>query len=115
MTDTKFTPGPWVATRNSSYWKVAPENRRPTDPFEIGDVCSSDPENPDAGLQEANARLVAAAPELLLSLEELLNAYSKSDESLCCDGRDCGCMGSTVHQQAEHYARVAVAKARGAA
>ncbi|KKX25331.1 hypothetical protein [Rhizobium sp. LC145] len=61
----------------------------------------------------ANARLIAAAPDLLQALEDLLHAYSEPDRRLCCDGRDCGCMGSTVHQQAEHYARLAIAKAEG--
>lgn len=42
------------------------------------------------------------------ALKGLLEAHSKPDERLCCDGRDCGCMGSTVHQQAEHYARAAL-------
>ncbi|UXS24234.1 hypothetical protein [Agrobacterium tumefaciens] len=55
----------------------------------------------------------AAIEDLVLSLQGLLEAYSKPDERLCCDGRDCGCMGSTVHQQAEHYARAAIAKATG--
>lgn len=51
------------------------------------------------------------APDLLEALQELLQAYSEPDSRLCCDGRDCGCMGSTVRQQAEHYARETIAKA----
>lgn len=66
-------------------------------------------------IDHPNAHLIAAAPDLLLALEELLQAYSEPDRRLCCDGRDCGCMGSTVHQQAEHYARAAMAKAKGGA
>lgn len=63
-------------------------------------------------VEDANA--IAAAPDLLDAVKGLLQAYSKPDERLCCDGRDCGCMGSTVHQMAEHYARKAIAKAKGA-
>lgn len=62
-----------------------------------------------------NATPVATQTELLDALKDLLEAYSKPDERLCCDGRDFGCMGSTVHQQAEHYARAAIAKAEGRA
>ena len=42
------------------------------------------------------------------ALTDLLDVYSKPDDRLCCDGRDCGCMGATVHQQAEYYARAAL-------
>lgn len=49
--------------------------------------------------------------DLLVYLKNLLEAYSKPDERLCCDGRDCGCRGSTAYQMAEHYARAAIAKA----
>lgn len=62
---------------------------------------------------EAAARLLAAAPELLYALEDLLLVHSKPDELLCCNGRDCGCMGATAYQQAEHNARAAIAKAEG--
>lgn len=55
----KHTPEPWVATRNCAYWEIGIEvdgyyaNR-------IGDVCATDPHNPDSGKQEANsARIVA--------------------------------------------------------
>lgn len=71
-------------------------------------------------LDEDGAKAVAGLmnrgdvlPEVIEALKELLEAYSKPDERLCCDGRDCGCMGSTVRQQAEHYARAAIAKAEG--
>ncbi|MDF3606294.1 hypothetical protein PE067_09200 [Paracoccus sp. DMF-8] len=60
------TPGPWSAARNSAYWEVAPK-REPLDctiPLVLADVCASDPDHPDGGLQEANARLIALAPDL---------------------------------------------------
>ncbi|QIG68229.1 hypothetical protein EVB56_038 [Rhizobium phage RHph_Y1_10] len=105
--EVKHTPGPW---------------------YLINDHCVGGPQNVNGaghgvamcgmrarneGEVIANARLVAAAPELLMALQDLLHAYSEPDRRLCCDGRDCGCMGSTVHQQAEHYARAAIAKAEG--
>lgn len=108
--EVKHTPGPWELVSLSGYGS----------PFSIRMPYLSN--NKDAppthyGVQSIrrreDAHLIAAAPELLLALNELLEAYSKPDERLCCDGRDCGCMGSTVHQQAEHYARAAIAKATG--
>jgi hypothetical protein len=71
----EHTPGPWLAARNQSYWEIIPKNKRENDPFAIGDVCPSDPENPDSGLQEANARLIAAAPEMLEALEAALRRF----------------------------------------
>lgn len=59
----------------------------------------------------ANAHLFQAAHELLVMLQNLLEVYSKPDRQMCCDGRECGCMGSTVYDEAEHYARAAIAKA----
>ena len=113
MADTvKHTPGPWhvdpKAPEESFFEDVSilrHDGLAVAVAVHNGDIIPPEP--------EANARLIAAAPELLLALHELLEAYSKPDERLCCDGRDCGCMGSTVHQQAEHYARAAIAKATG--
>jgi len=114
----KHTRGPWQYrqrenddwgfVRSADGWLVAVAKDSSV-PFKAYGAYRERKEDPF----EANARLIAAAPELLLALQELLDAYSKPDERLCCDGRDCGCMGSTVHQQAEHYARAAIAKATG--
>ena len=69
----KFTPRPWKAVRNNCFWEVRPENGNGVEiPFQIGDVCASDPENRDGGLQEANARLIASAPDLLYALESIV-------------------------------------------
>lgn len=107
--DGGHTPGPWQVefghTQTASgiqYWQVTDGS----DAICCNQFCY-------AGSAQANACLIAAAPDLLGALAGLLEAYSKPDERLCCDGRDCGCMGSTVHQQAEHYARAAIAKATG--
>jgi len=102
----KHTPGPWTVdgpAHNQIVWS-SPDNR-------VCFLAHSNGENPSRDF--ANGRLIAAAPNLFQALDDLLEAYSKPDERLCCDGRDCGCMGSTVHQQAEHYARAAIAKAGG--
>jgi hypothetical protein len=115
MSETQFTPGPWCLDgfNMSSVIKCVTPKGHPDAKHLPGDYVNI--ARCEGGNWKADARLIAAAPELLLALEDLLAAYSKPDERLCCDGRDCGCMGSTIHQQAEHYARVAIEKARGEA
>lgn len=68
------TPGPWVAEFNGHYWQVNPANKRPEDPWQIGDVCASEPTVKPSALQEANAKIFAAAPELADALENLIIA-----------------------------------------
>lgn len=34
---------------------------------------------------------------------EVISAYDEHDQQLCCDGRECGCQGATVHQAMRHY------------
>ncbi|WP_415279264.1 hypothetical protein [Brucella sp. BZ] len=36
---------------------------------------------------------------------EVIDAHSEYDRQLCCDGRECGCYGATVHQSMQHYIR----------
>lgn len=101
MTAQKHTEGPWVFedySQEEVEFFVIPATYHGT----VAKVY-----------READARLIAASPDMLVALQDLLLAYSEPDQSLCCDGRDCGCMGSTVRQQAEHYARRAIAKATG--
>ena len=93
----EYTPGPWVAHRNSAFWEIDADTSEGL--FKLGDVCASDPEHPDGGLQEANARLIAAAPELLEALEMMLDMSE---------------MGGFGKSAAEDTARAAIAKARGA-
>jgi hypothetical protein len=38
-------------------------------------------------------------------IEVLRRVIAAIDEKLCCDGRDCGCRGSTKAEEAEHYIR----------
>ncbi len=103
MADTvKHTPGPWSRGIDG--------NNRVYGPDGCGEHSGLIAVVYKTG---ANSTLIAAAPDLHEALIDMRDAYSKPDERLCCDGRDCGCMGSTVHQQAEHYARAAIAKATG--
>jgi hypothetical protein len=58
---TKHTPGPWQAKAGLSRWNVTTTGQPRT--FNIAAINTDRPE------QAANARLIAAAPELLEALE----------------------------------------------
>ena len=69
MDKPKFTPGPWVAQKNSTYWEFGKKGSI----YSLGDVCATNPGNPDSGEQEANAHLIAAAPELYEALRTIVD------------------------------------------
>ena len=74
----KHTPGPWTAVKNSAYWEID----GPDDFGGVADTCASSAGEPDFGrsmaLGEANARLIAAAPDLLSACRGLLDAIHDS-------------------------------------
>ena len=63
---TKHTPGPWEAVYNDHYWDIKLEGSYER----IGDTCTSQFLS-SGDNEEANARLIAAAPELLEALGTL--------------------------------------------
>ena len=67
MTDTNaWTSGPWEAVVGGcGDWEVIkPDPRDPSDPWAVATVY----DEADGGTAEANARLIAAAPELVAAL-----------------------------------------------
>lgn len=52
----------------------------------------------------AQAREAALLSDAANVIRDLMAAYSKPDERLCCNGHECGCQGATVQMQAEYYA-----------
>ena len=72
MSAPKFTPGPWHAWRNNSYWQIDAE----AFDGQIGDACASS-SNPEFGgseeLGKANATLMAAAPDLYEALKQAVD------------------------------------------
>lgn len=68
------------------------------------DAAVGDANDAERSLAGAEQRIA----ELKCALENLIDAYSKPDDRICCSGHDCGCMGATNHQQAEHYAKEAL-------
>jgi hypothetical protein len=71
----KHTPGPWVVTECCDYW-VMPKYLPDPDGFNgiahCGDISWPDYERKQAEW-EANARLIASAPDLLEALERLVS------------------------------------------
>lgn len=96
MTD-KYTPGPWTAGEFQSNGMV---NQTPINPV-IGVAYG------DKNESTANARLIAAAPDLLAALEETLQALI--DMLLDRDYTE----ESVSQDPAVIKARAAIAKARG--
>ncbi|WP_281659868.1 hypothetical protein [Microvirgula aerodenitrificans] len=68
--ETKHTPGPW-ATIGASI--VNAENRNT--------VAFAVERDGDSATQDANARLIAAAPELLKELDRLLSAVMQNSDA----------------------------------
>jgi DNA repair exonuclease SbcCD ATPase subunit len=107
MGDTKHTPGPWNAVELEDGNIVTGNTRH------CGNVCEL-----DLGTEsEANARLIAAAPELLEALERMHEeARGVVVDGGCCPF--CGILRHEDHQQhaedcALSTARAAIEKARG--
>lgn len=106
----KHTPGPWEIAEDDIHGQAVVRGEH-TEIATCWHHCVGSLEIE----MRANARLIAAAPDMLRALSILLEVYSKPDMRLCCDGQDCTCMGSTSHQEAEHFARAVIAQAKGEA
>jgi hypothetical protein len=85
MSEPKYTPAPWTMKqgRNKSLWVMAPD-----------ETCVAEIGGHFEGHHEANARLIAAAPDLLAACEELLasvrriaalngGGYMRDDSARC--------------------------------
>lgn len=81
QTTAKHTPGPWLVDKNSTLLLIT------ADYIPDGIICEITPPDTqsDGGrnreVENANARLIAAAPELLANLIELVNAEKASRDS----------------------------------
>jgi hypothetical protein len=106
MIESKHTPGPWKAQLREGYvrhhakgqWEVVSAYETE---WWIADAA------PHTGCDEANARLIAAAPELLAALETVLSWA----EPVAGDNRD---KEAAANEEASiALARAAIAKAEG--
>ncbi len=105
----KHTPGPWVFSKSDQYgdmrFYVAQADGAPYTP-DYSDVATLIAETVNSErryIQEANARLIAAAPELLEALTNLCGLAEKRPGSL------------HEYKAAVDSARAAIAKATGGA
>jgi hypothetical protein len=101
MSETKFTPAPWSIRGADTRWVVSPSKTNM--PWYVAEViggCDHDGSGLDR--QNANAHLIAAAPELYEALEQLMTVCTRYG------------IADFPEIQAEHVAAVlALAKARG--
>ena len=112
----QHTPGPWEAQRDPSHYDTLSS---------VVGGCSGGgkglPHQLMASVggfanvreQEANARLIAAAPDLLVLVAAAIERVEANDfdKRMCCDGHMCGCQASSKADEFLHYARAAIAKA----
>ena len=99
MEKTKHTPGPWHTDPAKSFYvfahgSLADQSGVTNGPF----VCNAS--------TQANARLIAAAPELLGELVKITDAYAKAM-------KDAGVTHYPEALVVVRQARAAIAKARG--
>lgn len=110
MSDTQHTPGPWeeVPQQGSGpmivHRRKTGDQMRPTGLRLIGTVLQRGDSLPE---DEANARLIAAAPELLEALIAVTPSHRASG-CWCGIGRD---IEGSGHEQGCTKARAAIAKA----
>lgn len=69
----QHSPGKWVAIHNGVFWEIKVDG---TVNY-IGNVCATEPENHESGLQEANARIMSAAPDMLDVIQDAIK-YMKA-------------------------------------
>lgn len=109
MSETKFTPGPWgwvEQYRGGHAWLQSASEK-----FTIGNAIIDDGSAygeypPRIAVNEANAHLIAAAPDLYEALERLLPMAED----------DCFQYGNSADEDEDIiFARAALAKARGEA
>lgn len=65
----EHTPAPWTAERNDHGWSVSGQAPRPDDYPKLWFIARTESNEPE---DEANARLIAAAPDLLAACKLLL-------------------------------------------
>ena len=102
-THTQHTPGPWLDSGNDGKRNVIVESQ-------WGSIAAAW-DTGDAMQMRANARLIAAAPDLLEALTELLQErYVDGDES----DQEFDAQGNwTCNSPASIKARAAIARAKG--
>jgi hypothetical protein len=106
------TPGPWAVWPMGRYLVISCTGsgmqKHPQEGMHVAHVKMPDENKEWDQLWEANARLIAAAPELLQALIDLDEAYCDISSGTCRESRESG-------RNALIAARAAIAKASGGA
>lgn len=78
------TPGPWRFNDNTQWWKTNPYSVTVRKPGVSSATVANIPERATITPEErqANARLIAAAPDLLEALQTLPQSLAATDEDL---------------------------------
>jgi hypothetical protein len=100
----KHTPGPWEVSRNNA--GAIPLHFQPPEVFGRGGNCCVASNLGNGPESEANARLIAAAPELLEALQECLT----DDGAACYRSRE---YAEKRIRYIDTIARAAIAKSEG--
>ncbi len=85
MSEAKHTPGPWTFSKNDELgdtrFYVAQQEGAPYTPHysDVATLIAETVSSERRSIQEANARLIAAAPELLEALRGLLDRVVQMD------------------------------------
>lgn len=103
MKEFKGTPGPWVADKTSR--AIGPISRDDDQSYGILIPVAWVEFDQDEGIQASNQRLIAAAPELLETLKELISGYEDREQS--------GMFDMLVHGDLIQKANAAINKALG--
>ncbi len=113
----KHTPAPWSVQKSEDCmgrklddmvrWVITADDHG----LWISTGPTWDPEHAEES--EANARLIAAAPEMLAALNAAVKAIEHGglDDVMCCNSWDCGCRASTNGDLLVHDLRAVIAKA----
>ena len=98
MSEAKHTPGPWMIATSCSYRRVISESDTPVAvPIVQHSDGHPDIYFPNGGEDGPDAHLIAAAPDLLAALEDLLAI----------------CDGDPDEPEELEWARAAIARAKG--
>lgn len=79
MSAVTHTPGPWQLHKSDDTLVIGSDGR------EVAEACGDYTEEAEWPRMEANSRLIAAAPELLASLREFVEAAERSGITLAHD------------------------------
>lgn len=103
MKEFQGTPGPWIADKTSR--AVGPISHDDDQSYGILIPVAWVEFDQDEGIQASNQRLIAAAPELLEALKELISGYEDREQS--------GMFDMLVHGDLIEKANAAIKKALG--